>query len=108
MMSNTASGVGRCGQRIVEPPTDIGNASALPMPYEKNSFAAENTTSFSLMPMIVWPISAAAAAGVVCTCFTPLGSPVEPEVYIQNATSSELVAATHGSPLSLARMSSNR
>ena len=48
------------------------------------------------MPITRWPISRAAAIGVVCRCFTPLGSPVEPEVYIQNATSSEVVGAVNG------------
>ena len=42
------------------------------------------------------PISRAAAIGVVWMCLTPLGSPVEPEVYIQNATSSDNVGAVKG------------
>ena len=47
------------------------------------------------MPITCCPISRAAAIGVVWTCLTPLGSPVEPDVYIQNATSSDKVGATN-------------
>lgn len=95
MISNTELAVGRCENSTVVAPTDMGNAMAFPMPYEKKSFAAENTTSSSRMPMTRWPISRAAAINVVWTCLTPLGSPVEPDVYIQNATSSESVGATN-------------
>ena len=38
-------------------------------------------------------MSRATAIMVVWTCRTALGSPVEPEVYIQNATSSDMVGA---------------
>ena len=55
--------------------------------------------------MTRWPISRAAAIGVVWMCLTPLGSPVEPEVYIQNATSSDSVGATNRSGAPRARRS---
>ena len=48
---NTAGGVARSAIRIVVAPTDSGNVSALPRPYAKKSFAAENMTSFSAIPM---------------------------------------------------------
>ena len=57
------------------------------------------------MPITRWPISRAAAIGVVWTCLTPLGSPVEPDVYIQNATSSDSVGAVNRSGAPRARRS---
>ena len=46
--------------------------------------------------MTPWPISVAVAIRLVWTCLTALGSPVEPDVYIQNATSSDMVGAVNG------------
>src|SRR5207244_9987998 len=43
-----------------------------------------------------WPNRFAVAIRLEWTCLTPLGSPVEPEVYIQNATSSDNVSAVKG------------
>ena len=57
--------------------------------------------------MTPWPISRAVAIRLVWTCLTALGSPVEPDVYIQNATSSDRVGATNGCGLPSASTSSN-
>jgi hypothetical protein len=47
---NVASGVGRSAISSTEAPTLIGNVSAFPSPYAKNSLAAEKHTSVSRMP----------------------------------------------------------
>ena len=64
-----------------------------PSPYAWNAFDAENVTSLS-------PISSTRLANVstvygmfLCTCTTPLGKPVLPELYSQNAWSSGFVGA---------------
>ena len=59
--------------------TDIGNESALPSPYAKNSFAAENTTSSSRIPSTPCANSSAVRIMLVCRCTVPFGFPVEPE-----------------------------
>jgi hypothetical protein len=46
----TAAGVGRSAMSTAVAPTWRGNVIALPRPYAKNSFAAENTTSSACIP----------------------------------------------------------
>src|SRR5262249_3854169 len=96
MVASTACGVGRSGRNTALAPTDNGNDIALPSPYENESFEAENAMSSARMPMVPWPIRRAVAIRLVCTCLTALGSPVEPDVYIHSATSSDMVGATQG------------
>jgi len=45
---------------------------------------------------------------LVWTCRTALGSPVEPEVYIQSATSSDIVGAVNGLGSAFASSSSKK
>src|SRR5262245_54359347 len=105
MVASTAWGVGRPGKRTAVAPTAVGKNKPVQIPYENESFAAENATSFSSMP-ITCPVSRAEAMGVVCTCLTAFGSPVDPDVYIQNATSSESVVAVNGCGLAWLKRSS--
>src|ERR1700690_23543 len=60
------------------------------------------------MPSTPCPNSLAVAIRLEGTCLTPFGSPVEPDVYIQNATSSDTVSAMNGSLSAAAMTSSNR
>ena len=54
------------------------------------------------------PMRHAVAIKLVCTCRTALASPVEPEVYIQSATSSDIVGAVNGIGSAFASSSSKK
>src|SRR2546421_5537920 len=60
------------------------------------------------MPMTPCPMRRAVAMRLVWTCRTALGSPVEPEVYIQSATSSDIVGAVNGLGSAFASSSSKK
>ena len=72
-------------------PTENGNVSALPRPYAKNNFAAENTTSSAVIPRMLRPYVFAVNSRSPWRWITPFGLPVVPDVYSQNAGSSRRV-----------------
>jgi len=102
----TAAGVGRSAISTAEAPTASGKVRALPSPYAKNSLAAEKTTSSSPRPSTPWAYSAAVCIRCPCRCIAPLGVPVEPDEYSQNATSSAVVGAGASSGAAAARSAS--
>src|SRR6478752_136345 len=91
-----AAGVGRSAISTVVAPADSGKVSALPRPYAKNSLAAEKQTSPSRSPRYGPPYSTAVQYRFACVCTVPLGRPVEPDEYSQNAMSSARVSKGAG------------
>ena len=72
-------------------PSDRGNVSPLPRPYAWNSFVVENVTSSSRSPS-TWRAKVSQVTWMSwCRCTTPLGLPVDPELYSQKPGSSRWV-----------------
>ena len=93
MTSNTVWGMGRSGRRTVVPPVRRGKYSPLPSPYAKKSFAMENDTSDSSRAIVSRAYRSASMIMSWCRWIAPLGKPVVPELYSQNAVSSLFVSA---------------
>src|SRR2546426_3099995 len=84
----TASAVGRPENNTASAPTRIGKYMLLPRPYAKNSFAAENVRSPSVIPRTLRAYVSAQTSMSPWRCTAPFGNPVDPDEYSQNATSS--------------------
>ncbi len=84
-----------------QPPTASGNVSELPSPKAKNSLATERKRSSGVVLNTERAYVDAVACGLAWRCITPLGTPVVPELYSQNAGESSFVDATGGSDVSV-------
>src|SRR5215469_5795846 len=93
MTSNTLSGRGGPGSRMLVAPADKGKYSPLPNPYAKKSF--ETLKQRSLFVMFKTPFAYASLLTTISCCkwTHAFGRPVLPDEYNQKAASSLLVAA---------------
>src|SRR5580765_7005085 len=104
MTLKTFAAVGGPGHRIVVAPTANGKYRPLPRPYAKNSLATLKKRSTLEIPSVGLAYNSVLTTMSWCKCTHPLGDPVLPEEYSQNATSSRLV----GSAVSSERPAPNR
>src|SRR5215213_9656803 len=93
MMRNTLAAVGEAGHNTVVAPTANGKYIALPRPYAKNSLATLKQRSDCSMPIMPRAYSSAQTTMSCCRWTHPLGRPVLPEEYSQNAGASRLVGS---------------
>src|SRR6266508_4399956 len=100
MTLKTFAAVGGPGHRIVVAPTANGKYRPLPRPYAKNSLATLKKRSAFEIPSVALAYNSVQTTMSWCRCTHPLGDPVLPDEYSQNATSSRVVgsAVSYESP----------